>query len=313
MINVFLVFWAAAAAIIVREEKIVRLIIYLGIFTMISAVCMLLTGAPDVAMAEAVISAFSTVIFIVCFEKYYSHTDLFPEEDKPPRRFFRKRAKKENRALPIIFTVFLAALFIFFIPDAPPREELKNQYLKLFRAELGGENAVTAVYLGYRMYDTLLEALMLLCSITAVLRLSWYEESAPALKKPSDIAGSDIAGVTIRIICPILLLFSAYLVMNGHITPGGGFHGGVVAAAFFICRYMIYDIYDMPIKRVITMEKLVYAAIFLVAAYFVILETGHLFRIPPDAYYIILNLLVGLKVACGFLIIFYRFIAFERN
>jgi multicomponent Na+:H+ antiporter subunit B len=39
-------------------------------------------------------------------------------------------------------------------------------------AETGSENLVTAVYLFYRYYDTLFEALMLLLSIIAVIYMS---------------------------------------------------------------------------------------------------------------------------------------------
>jgi multicomponent Na+:H+ antiporter subunit B len=44
---------------------------------------------------------------------------------------------------------------------------LDNAYL-----ETGAENSVTSVYLYYRYYDTLFEALMLLFSIIAVIYMS---------------------------------------------------------------------------------------------------------------------------------------------
>jgi multicomponent Na+:H+ antiporter subunit B len=42
-----------------------------------------------------------------------------------------------------------------------------------------------------------------------------------------------ILGTTARLIVPILLLFSVFLLVRGHNEPGGGFAGGLVAAAAF--------------------------------------------------------------------------------
>jgi len=276
----------------------------LGIFSLISSACFLLFAAPDVAMAEAAVSIFSTIIFIVCFEKYYSVADETAAAPKIP---------KIKSLAPLCFTVVLAALFILAIPENPPNTYLKEKYLSVFERDVGGENAVTAIYLGYRMYDTLFEALTLLVSIVAVIHLSRHAEMSVADGRPHDLQGSAIAIITIRMICPVMLLFSAYLIINGHISPGGGFQGGAMAASLFVCRYMIYDIYDMRIKTFLTLEKLVYVGIILLAVYFIFLGAHGYLPIPRAVYLVMMNLLVGLKVMCGFFIVFYRFIAFERR
>jgi multicomponent Na+:H+ antiporter subunit B len=310
--QIFLFFWLASAVLIIREQKIVRLILYLGMFSLISSLCFLLFAAPDVAMAEAVISAFSTIVFIVCFEKYYSLAELTVAPLEKTKKT-KKRAEVAKRLLPVAFTASLAVLFVLFIPAGAHNAYLKDLYTARFVEDVGGENAVTAIYLGYRMYDTLFEALMLLVSIVAVIHLSWHKGGAEVRGKPSDIRDSDIAGITVRIVCPILLLFSVYLIMNGYISPGGGFQGGVMIATFFVCRYMIYDINDVRIDRVITFEKLAYVGIVLVSMYFVVIGAGARLPVSPTVYLTLMNLLVGVKVACGFLIVFYRFIVFERR
>ncbi|GBC77767.1 Na(+)/H(+) antiporter subunit B [bacterium HR08] len=42
---------------------------------------------------------------------------------------------------------------------------------------------------------------------------------------------SVILGVAVRALLPLLLLFSIFLLLRGHHAPGGGFIGGLVAAA----------------------------------------------------------------------------------
>ena len=305
MRQILLVFWLASAVLLIRERKNSRIIIYLAIFSLVSSLFLLLFAAPDVAMAEAVVSVFSTIIFIVCFEKYYSL------EDKSVTA--KKTADIKQRIPPAIFSIFLFILFVWFIPDNAANPYLKNQYLSMFSQDVGGENAVTSIYLGYRLYDTLFEALMLLVSITAIIHLSWHNDTFFPDQKHSVVQYSQIAVATIRIICPVLILFGIYLIMNGHISPGGGFQGGVMVASFFICRYMIYDIHDMPIGKVIKLEKLVYVGIVILAVFFITLIGDIHLPGHKIVYLVLMNTLIGMKVACGFLIIFYRFIVYERR
>jgi len=309
MIQVLLLFWILSALLIVREQKIVRIIIYLNIFSLISALCFFVLGSPDVAMAEAAISVFATIFFIVCFEKYYGL------EAQASRDSSTAEGKSVNvkKLIPLGFTIFLFALYICFIPAGAASTYLKDQYVAMYSHHVGGENAVTAIYLAYRIYDTLLEALMLLVSVVAVAHLSWYSDTWAARGKRCDIGSSTIAAVTIRVICPVILMFGAYLIMNGHIAPGGGFQGGVAIAIFFICRYMIYDIYDIHVGKIIKVEKLVYVAVVLLPVLFIFFGMYAHFPQSKNMYLVMINMLIGMKVACGFLAIFYRYIVFERR
>lgn len=45
-----------------------------------------------------------------------------------------------------------------------------------------------------------------------------------------------------RFLLPLLLLFSLFLLLRGHNEPGGGFAGGLVAAAAFALYAMAYDV-----------------------------------------------------------------------
>jgi len=303
MIYVLLFFWVISALLVIHERIIARIIIYYAIFSTITSLCFLLFAAPDVAIAEAVVSTLATIIFIVSFEKYDDIIDM-------PKNKKRTSHIKEY-IFSALFCIMLFILFIQFIPDITANSYLKDQYISLFSRDVGGENAVTAIYLGYRVYDTLFEALMLFISIVAVIHLSQYQDTIVLSGKRRDDNRSNIAAFTIRIISPLLILFGIYLIMNGHISPGGGFQGGVVVASFFLCRYMIHSIYDIPIKNVIVFKKIIYVGIILLAAFFVFLSANVYLPIPKDLYLILMNIFIGLKVSCGFLVIFYRFIAFE--
>jgi multicomponent Na+:H+ antiporter subunit B len=97
--------------------------------------------------------------------------------------------------------------------------------------EVGAANFVTAVVLGYRGTDTLLE-LTILFTAAAVGGL--------VLGRPRAGAARDAdAGFILRagadLYFPLFLVVGLYIVLHGHLTPGGGFQGGVIlASAFFI-------------------------------------------------------------------------------
>jgi len=65
--------------------------------------------------------------------------------------------------------LFLAVLGLFLHYPSGIDYELAQYYLLHFRGDTGAQNAVAAIYLNYRMYDTLFEALMLLVSIIAMI------------------------------------------------------------------------------------------------------------------------------------------------
>lgn len=80
----------------------------------------------------------------------------------------------------LIFVVILLitglVLFLTIQYDASVPNELAGYYAQFAYQETGALNAVTAVYLNYRVYDTLFEALMLLISILAIIYFSRHDE-----------------------------------------------------------------------------------------------------------------------------------------
>ena len=315
MIYLILALWIVSAFIILWERNMVRMIVWLGLSSFIAAFAFLLLGSPDVAMAEAAISAFTTVFFVICFEKYYglrNVPDLLNKDGEEGKRNYVKLIPAAA------FTVFLFGLFVYFIPDNYFNTYLKDLYITRFNQDVGGYNAVTSIYLGYRVYDTLFEALMLVIAVVAVIHMSHFSEISVKEGKHSEMEKSHMALFLLRIAAPLTVLFGIYLIANGFITAGGGFQGGLALAGFFVCRYMIYDIYDVPIKKINKMEEIVFAAITILAALIIFQSAIEdlPYQIVPlfqNIYLVVMNGLIGAKVACGFIILFYRYVAIERN
>lgn len=314
MIYIFFTFWIISAVLMLRETKIARIIIYLGIFSLVGSTGYLMLGSPDVAMAEAAASAFMVIFFLVCFQKYYSLTDSQMES----KAGAKKKILSFQTLVPMGFAAALFMLFIYFVPDAEVSTYLRDRYVEAFVRDVGGTNPVTAIYLGYRVYDTLFEALIVVISVLAAMHLSAFSDDPKVTEHHSDMEKSGMAVFAIQIICPIMLLFGAYLILNGHITPGGGFQGGLAVASFFICRYMIYDVNDLPIGKLNRMEEIVFVGITIFAVSIIFFGAAtylpdHILPVFQVAYLTVMNLLIGLKVACGFIILFYRYIVIEQR
>jgi multicomponent Na+:H+ antiporter subunit B len=104
--------------------------------------------------------------------------------------------------------------------------------------------SVAAVTFDYRGFDTLGEEHILLAAVAGVvllLRAQRSERQEPARDEASDRQippTDDLLRSLGTILFGGTLLFGAYIVLHGHLTPGGGFQGGVLLASAFFYIYL---------------------------------------------------------------------------
>ncbi len=122
---------------------------------------------------------------------------------------------------------------------------------------------------------------------------------------------SNLISKTLVIVIPFFILTGIYIILNGHISPGGGFQGGAVLASVFMCKYLISPLKDISLDIFHALEKVILLFIILISLSFMTLGFKFLNLISNQSYLLIMNLLIGIKVACGMTIIFYRFIFYE--
>jgi multisubunit Na+/H+ antiporter MnhB subunit len=100
-------------------------------------------------------------------------------------------------------------------------------------------NGVTAVLMGYRGLDTLLEKVVLAVALVAVWSLapdrSWG--GRPGLPRPLDSDG--VLVLLARVLPPVGILVGIYLVWAGADAPGGAFQGGTVIAAMWVLTIQV--------------------------------------------------------------------------
>lgn len=79
--------------------------------------------------------------------------------------------RRKILALLVIFLCFLVLKSTSDISETPDLN-VSKYYLNHGVADISSPNIVTSIYLFYRYYDTLFEALMLLFSVTGIIALS---------------------------------------------------------------------------------------------------------------------------------------------
>src|SRR5699024_7214155 len=116
----------------------------------------------------------------------------------------------------------------------------------------------------------------------------------------------------VGIVYPFVVLIGLYIILNGHVSPGGGFQGGAILATALISRYLVYPNFDINLDKVERLEKILFFFIVLTPVLYVFMQLQpENTVISHQVYMVIMNTLIGLKVFSGLSIIFYRFVFFE--
>ncbi|GEK90687.1 MnhB domain-containing protein [Alkalibacterium kapii] len=229
--------------------------------------------------------------------------------------------KETNKAINVIRVLFIAVsmilvLFHFLNHSEKLGKPLMDYFTAGFLKETGAQNAVAAIYLDYRVFDTLFEALMLLVSVMEVINVSWAQKDVRQYSMDKELFNrKDNSEIVIRMvgaIYPFVLLIGLYTIFNGHISPGGGFQGGVILATALISRYLVWPNSDLDLVKLENFEKLLFLAIVAAPVFYIFMKIEPFYSlISRQTYMIFMNVLIGLKVFSGLSIIFYRFVFYE--
>jgi multicomponent Na+:H+ antiporter subunit B len=188
-------------------------------------------------------------------------------------------------------------------------------------------NVVASVVFDYRGFDTLGEEFILFAAVVGVallLRAQREEADRPPTDEAPDRhtppSSDAVRELALALIAPAVL-FGLYVVAHGHLTPGGGFQGGVVLATAPLLLYLggLY-----PGFRRLTPESAIEAAEGTGAGGYVIVGVvgmiagssflqnvwplGTATRLLSAGTIPILNLVVGVAVAAGFVFLLSEFL-----
>lgn len=230
----------------------------------------------------------------------------------------------------------LAILFVNALADLPPYGHYPGPYGDVVNEITVNErrvtNVPTAVMFDIRGFDTLGEEYILFTAVTGISLLLRPKKEYPSddpeptaaarPKKPR----SELIIWFGRGFVPWTVFYALYVVLHGNLTPGGGFHGGVIAASAFLLLYlsMGYRNFERSAKKWIfepleslgaSAYALIGVASLLVTGVFLhnILPLGKKGDLTSGGTIPLINFAVGVEVAAGFVLFVSEFLKETRR
>lgn len=203
-----------------------------------------------------------------------------PEKDPPPRNSgkagkpaVKKRDKggsssRHTRELTALYDVLSVVVCLTVIgtllvtvswlpkfgsSDNPAENEVYTRYVESELGEAGAVNTVAGMILDYRAFDTLGESNVLFVAVVSVIILLRADRKGknrslnlPELATaPEEKPDNEILRFSAGILIPVVLLFGIYVVLNGHLSAGGGFSGGAILGGAMILYVRAFGVEKM--------------------------------------------------------------------
>jgi multisubunit Na+/H+ antiporter MnhB subunit len=132
---------------------------------------------------------------------------------------------------------------------------------------------------------------------------------------------------TTQILAGMIFLYGCYIVLHGHLTPGGGFAGGVMLAGAFILVTLAYGSDFLNLKKeeagstvaenisVLLMILLSVVGMFLGARVFFLnfLNKGTLGELISAGVIPLYNIFIGIEVASSVFVIFLALVIYKEE
>ena len=174
----------------------------------------------------------------------------------PPRRTGELSFAARRRMF-LLGAAALGALMLWGLEGLPSYRDFSPLYGQVINdvavEERHATAVVTAVNFDYRGFDTLGEEFILFAAalvLVLLLRRLREEEARPL---PDHLRRVHTTSAAVRLTCVALVgptvLLAIYITMHGHLTPGGGFQGGVIAATALLLVYLGSDYATMQRLR----------------------------------------------------------------
>ena len=236
-----------------------------------------------------------------------------------------------QRRLFLVAMAGLAAFLLWGMAGLPRFGTFAGAYSRLLNAtavsERAATNVVASITFDYRGFDTMGEEFILFAAVVGVAILlraqrdeeeGQPEEEMPGRHAPA--ASNAVRAIGLAMVGPIVV-FGIYVVAHGHLTPGGGFQGGVVLATGALLVYLSGEYVTL---RRVRPESLIDAAESTGAGGYVVigllglvvgtsfldnfLPLGQPGALLSSGTIIPINVAVGLEVASGFVLLLSEFL-----
>lgn len=225
--------WLAWQA--VTTSALFRAVVLFMVFGLLMSVTWARLGAPDVALAEAVIGAGITGALLLGACKAMLADPGAPDADDGEPAPAMPRVPAAGLAL--VAGLVLSGL-VMTLPEAagPTLAEVRGALPGHFL-----ENPVSAVLLDLRGWDTLMETVVLLMAFLGARVLFRESELAP-LFDPSPAHRLHTQAL-VTLVTPVILLVALHVLWTGADAPGGAFQAGALLASLAVLHRLTGRLY----------------------------------------------------------------------
>ena len=208
-------------------------VLSLGVVGYGVAMTFLFYGAPDLAMTQFSVETVTVIIYVLVFRYFRNLESLSP----PLVRFRDLMIGAANGVL-------IGGL-VLSVSTTETAARLREYFVEFAPSLAHGRNIVNVILVDFRGFDTMGEITVLATAaigVRALLRVARPDRGFPDPSADIEVA-SPIFKTGARYLMPLLLLFAVFLLLRGHNEPGGGFVGGVVAAAALALYLIAYGVH----------------------------------------------------------------------
>ncbi|HEY9293061.1 MAG TPA: Na+/H+ antiporter subunit A [Microlunatus sp.] len=246
-----------AAVLSGKARGRMKAILLVGVTGYGVAFLFLLQGAPDLALTQVLVETVTLIVLTLVLRK------LGP--------YFSDRPLQSSRWWRLVLAIgvgAVASLAGWVAISGRTAEPVSRQFAK-YAYEFGyGKNIVNVTLVDTRAWDTLGEISVLMVAATGVASLIFLSTRNPGPHRPrradtapeAAAAGDAAAGqrmtwlrgerslspfsrsiifeVMTRLLFPVMILCSLFLLFSGHNAPGGGFAAGLITGLALAIRYL---------------------------------------------------------------------------
>lgn len=236
-----------------------------------------------------------------------------------------KKFKLVYTVAAILFIIGLCMAMIYTVsylpkvgdPDTPANSSIVAQrYIEDGLKETGATNIVTGMILTYRAFDTFGETNVLFIATICVMVLLMLDEKVLKISelkndRRHEPKNDPILQTVAKVLCPVIFVFGIYIILNGQLSPGGGFSGGAILGAgmiLFVTAFGFTKMEKFFNEHIYKIAKITALCMYgVIGSYFYItgangienhIPLGIAGRILSGGIILPIDIAVGIEVAC---------------
>jgi multicomponent K+:H+ antiporter subunit A len=221
---------AALAATLLHRQRLTALILT-GAVGLIVSLVFVKFSAPDLALTQLSVEVVTIVLLLLAL---YFLPPTTPAEASPARRW-------RDGGIALVAGGGAAALAWAVLTR--PADSIAGFFIENSVSGGGGRNVVNVILVDFRGFDTFGEITVLAVAALGIFALlEKLHLPGPGRDAQGRIWDADlhplIMGTFVRLLLPLALLVSIFILLRGHNLPGGGFIAGLVTAIALVMQYL---------------------------------------------------------------------------